>query len=135
MEVWKLVLFTFFTGGIYAAIWFLKRLKAINGLSSRLKLNQGVFGFIIAGCVANIAMALFIISSSGKVDPQVTANLSKASDVLSLLVEMTLLLQAFKVRRVFIDHFMEAGKREIPFSWAWTFLFSIFYLQYKINRL
>ncbi|MBI5560120.1 MAG: DUF4234 domain-containing protein [Deltaproteobacteria bacterium] len=135
MEVWKLVLLTFFTGGIYSAVWFLRRLGAINGLSSPVKLNQGVFGFIIAGCASNIGMALFLVLFSGRIGPQTSANLSTASDILSLLVEVTVLLQTFKVRKVFMDHFMEKEKREISFSWAGTFFFSIFYLQYKINRL
>ena len=134
MSVLKLVFLSFITAGVYSAVWFLQRLNAINGLSSPVKINQGVFGFIIAGCIANIALAVFLIFSGTIVTPQVSGSLSLTSDVLSLLVELTLLIQAFKVRRVFIDHFKGHLKTDIPFSWAATFFFSIFYLQYKINR-
>ncbi|MBI5598930.1 MAG: DUF4234 domain-containing protein [Deltaproteobacteria bacterium] len=135
MDVVKLVFLTIITGGIYSAVWFVKRLNAINGMASPLKLSQGVFGFIIAGCIANWAMVLFLIFSDGLAAPETMSNISRISDVLGFLIEITLLLQVFKVRRIFMDHFIENMKRDVKFSWLWTFLFSIFYLQYRINRL
>jgi hypothetical protein len=61
-------------------------------------------------------------------------NVDVIDSLLSLVVEITLLLQCFKVRRIFRSHFNEHLGGDIPFSGLATFFFQIFYLQYKINR-
>jgi len=50
------------------------------------------------------------------------------------LAGILLLVQCFKVRLIFNEHFNVYLKRDISFSKAATFFFQLFYLQYKINR-
>ena len=140
MPVPTLVLYTILSFGIYSAVWFLKRLEAFNSLKSETKLNQGVFGFIIAGFVANICIVLYLVfTGEGGTAPGELQGLSLSlvatSDMLSIAVQVAVLIQAFKVRRILIDHFEENLKRDVGVSWGWTIVFGIFYLQYKINRL
>lgn len=140
MPVPTLVLYTILSFGIYSAVWFLKRLEAFNALKSETKLNQGVFGFIIAGFVANICIVLYLVftGESGTAPGELqglSLSLVATSDMLSIAVQVAVLIQAFKVRRILIDHFEENLKRDVGVSWGWTIVFGIFYLQYKINRL
>jgi len=117
-NVLLMIFLTVITVGIYRAIWFLRRRDAINSLQSKEKLNTGVFVFIIV---------LYSIS--------VLVNLADGnSSLLYLIAGITLLVQCFKVRRIFNEHFNTYLKKDISFSGVATFFFTIFYLQYKINR-
>jgi len=67
-------------------------------------------------------------------DMNTAGGLGVLSSILDLVAGITLLVQSFKVRRIFNDHFNVYLKRNIPFSGVATFFFQIYYLQYKINR-
>lgn len=129
MAVVWLFLLVFITGGIYTGVWFLKRLDIFNGLNSDIKLHQAPFTFMIAGCVVNIGITLFIMFSAESINKELLNSLLLTGDLLNIVVAIVLLLQAFKLRRILADHF---GTKV---SWLGTFFFTVFYLQYKINRL
>jgi len=137
MDVVRLVVFTFITLGAYHGVWYLKRLNAINSLSSPVKLGHGAFGFIIAGCVVNAAVVLAMVFGEGgaAMSGRLAASLNDTSSLLNMAVWLVLVVQAFKVRRALADHFGARPGWDVTFSWLWTSLFTTFYLQYKINRL
>ncbi|MCZ6770160.1 MAG: DUF4234 domain-containing protein [Acidobacteria bacterium] len=136
-----IIVFIFITAGIYYPCWFLTRLEQINELDSDEKLGKGVFIFGIV--LFSISLFLALISgvlegvAEGLGDADFLAmalGVDAIDSVLSLVVGITLLVQCFKVRRIFRNHFKEHLGRNILFSgWA-TFFFQIGYLQYKINR-
>lgn len=134
MSVLALILVMFLTGGIYTGFWFVKRIGSINAMESVFKLGQGIFAFIIAGFAVNVSLLLYVIFQDVALTEELRQTLLRASDVLALVLQVSVLIQCFKVRRVFMDHFNENLKKEIKFSWPATFFFGIFYLQYKINR-
>ena len=135
MGVLALILVMFLTGGIYTGFWFAKRIGSINAMKSAFKLREGIFAFIIAGFAVNVSLLLYVIFQDAALAEELRQTLLRASDVLALVLQVSVLIQCFKVRRVFMDHFNENLKKEIKFSWPATFFFGIFYLQYKINRL
>lgn len=135
MSVLALILVMFLTGGIYAGFWFVKRIGSINAMKSAFKLAQGIFAFIIAGFAVNVSLLLYVIFQDASLTEELRQTLLRASDVLTLVLQVSVLIQCFKVRRVFMDHFNESLKKDVKFSWPATFFFGIFYLQYKINRL
>jgi len=135
MAVVKVVILTVVTGGIYTALWFLKRIEALNSLNSGHKLGQGVFGFIIAGCIVNIAMVFYLAFAGGTLEEGFALRLLNTSNLLGFAVNVVVLLQTFKVRRILLDHYAGHLGRDVKLSWPLTFFFSIFYLQFKINRL
>lgn len=134
MSVLALILVMFLTGGIYTGFWFVKRIGSINAMKSAFKLREGIFAFIIAGFAVNVSLLLYVIFQDAALTEELRQTLLRASDVLALVLQVSVLIQCFKVRRVFMDHFNENLKKEIKFSWPATFFFGIFYLQYKINR-
>ncbi len=135
------IFFAIITAGIYFPCWFLTRRDKINELHSDEKLVKGVFIFGIV--VFSISLFLMFVSgflegmaeSLGSVEFLAMAELIDAIDsLLSLAVAIILLVQCFKVRRIFRNHFNEHLGRNIYFSGLLTFFFQIHYLQYKINR-
>lgn len=129
-----LIFLTVITAGIYYPIWFLKRRNVINSLQSKEKLNSGVFIFAIV--VFSISLLVALISGAcEELGEMYTAKgLDAFSRILDLVAGITLLVQCFKVRRIFNEHFNIHLKRVIAFSGVATFFFQIYYLQYKVNR-
>jgi hypothetical protein len=135
MVVIRLVVLTAVTGGVYTAYWFLKRLDAINSLHSEHKVGQGIFGFIIAGCIVNAAIVLYLAFAGVGLEEGFALRLLNTSNLLGFAVNIAVLVQTFKVRKILLDHYAVHLGRKVDFSWILTFFFSIFYLQFKINRL
>ncbi|VAV84097.1 hypothetical protein MNBD_DELTA01-736 [hydrothermal vent metagenome] len=135
MGVAKLVILTVITGGVYTAFWFLKRLDIFNSFRSERKLRQGIFGFIIAGCIVNIAIVFYLAFAGVGLDEAFALRLLNTSNILGFAVNIVVLLQTFKLRRILLDHYAKHLGREVKLSWILTFFFHIFYLQFKINRL
>lgn len=130
------ILLTFITLGIYYPCWFLARRKILNNLVSPVKLGPAVFvvAILVYGYVLEILAALIISIPFTALRTEIYPVLSVASPILHLVAFIALLVQGFNVRRILDDHWNGHLERAIPLSHVWTFLFQIFYLQYKINR-
>lgn len=136
------VLLTGITGGIYIPIWFLTRRNAINALDSEEKLGKGIF--ILAAVVfTGIAVGSAYLQVQEIIGPVFSTNrelviaaLELLLNVISLVVFIPVIYEAFKVKRILEDHFNNRfpGKG-IHLSKLWTFLLMNIYLQHKINRL
>ncbi len=136
------VLLTAITGGIYIPIWFLTRRSAINALDSGEKLGKGIFilaAVVFAGVTVGSAYLQVleimgpVFSTNGEL---VIVSLELLLNVISLLVFIPVIYEAFKVKRIIEDHFINRypGKG-VHLSKLWTFLLMNIYLQHKINRL
>jgi len=135
------IIFTIITAGIYYPCWFLTRRDQINELHSHEKIGKGVFIFGIMILSISLFLALvsgFLEGMGEGFDTVEFLVIAKGVDgidkLLSLVVGITLLVQCFKVRRIFRNHFNDHLGRNISFSGLATFFFQIYYLQYKINR-
>lgn len=136
------ILFTFATAGIYVPCWFLTRRAAINSLDPRERLGQGVFIFAIVLLAISLLLSFAIGGFEGTGEESGDQNLLHQARMLdlvdrmiSLVVGITLLVQCFKVRRMMQRYSDNCLGGRMPFSGVFTFLFGVFYLQYKINRL
>ena len=141
MGVAPLVIYTLFTAGIYAAIWFMKRIDAFNALKSETKLTNGPFGFMLAVCIVNLGVVFYAVFAGVEPDSLFMKNITLTSNMLGMAFQLTLLIQCIKVRRIITDHMNATGGRgedEISLFYMvlWGLLFpAVFYLQYKLNRL
>ena len=126
VSVLFIIFLTIITLGLYCPIWFLTRRKSINNLQSNKKLGIGVFIFIILLNILNFIFAIF--------GPRDEIDAIDALTGFSNIIWIILIVQSFKVRRIFINHFNSQLQKEISFSGVATFFFHIYYLQYKINR-
>lgn len=125
----KSVLFLIFlviiTGGIYVPVWFLKQREAINDLNAKESLSD--LPFIITIMLFAISLTL-TISLEFIMDPVLHRSVEITVSLLNSVGGIIILVMSFKVRRIFYQHFNE------KLSVAGTFFFTIYYLQYKINR-
>ncbi len=130
-----MIILTVVTAGIYWPIWFLTRRKALNMMQSREKLGSGIFIFAIV--LFGISLFIGLISGvMGELGHKslLATGLGAFSGILHAVAAGTVLVQSFKVRRIFHEHFNTHLQRAISFSGVATFFFIIYYLQYKINR-
>ncbi len=124
------VFFTIITLGIYLPAWFYGNVKAFNELHSQKKLGTGLIWLAVAlysGGAILLLMALIVS------DPEQYQLLMSLDTLASLFGALTVLLLSFDARKIFIDHFNGHLKKEVKFSPALVLLFSVYYLQYKIN--
>jgi len=127
-RVINLVMISVGTGGVYIPFWYLRRRKGLNALHSGIKLGLRVPIALV--CVYGLALVMPYGSLSQEV-------VLLAAGVMNLFL-------AFKVRSILSDHLDEKITAVIPHgasvraqftpSSILTFFFSIYYLQYKINR-
>lgn len=138
------IFWTVVTGGIYQAIWFLTRRRALNNLNSPEKLGIAGLGVALAGFIASFSLP---IVGSVKWGSWVAAEnvLGPLHPVILLIAEGIIIVQCFKARRILVDHLtphqqsMFSASIRIQndelVSRTATFFLGIFYLQYKINEL
>jgi len=122
-----MILFTLITYGIYQPIWFLKQISAINNLKSKEKLTNTPFIFVIV--IYGISVLFLLIYNTTQF------NIDLIDSLINLTGAIIILVMSFKVRRIMHQYFNVVLKKNIKFSKIYTFLFTIYYLQYKINRI
>jgi hypothetical protein len=144
ISVLRTVLLSLVTLGIYIPIWYLNRRRAINALQSPEKLSKGVFIFALSLWILDFFLNLIYgaLTEAGTSFP--ASSMDGLSRILQLMVGILLLFQAFKVRRILLDHHaaQDAGifsyqlgmEADTSFSRVATFFLGIWYLQFKINE-
>lgn len=136
------ILFGLITFGIYLPCWFLTRREALNTLNTCCKLTKDVL------IVSIVLFSLSLFSSLAAVgiewigialdsmDIFLAGRLvSIFGNVAALAAQIIILVKAFDVRRMLREHFNDHMGQNVYFSGVFTFFFTIYYLQYKINRL
>ena len=122
INVFLMIILTLVTLAIYIPIWFLRRKSWLNHLSATEKLGSKAAIFVLViFCIS----ALFLT----------VGGLEVIDSLINIVGGITILILAFKVRRILHKHFNVKHSLKVRFSGVFTFLFTIFYLQYKINRL
>lgn len=124
--IFKFVIFSILTLGIYPACWIFLRRRQINALASTEKLSDFV-AFLPLGLT--LISLLFGMSLEGEDSP----------DWMSLISFALWIWIAFRMRRMLRDHVAgiapDYAEGNVAPSKLWTFLFTCFYIQHHINRL
>lgn len=137
VNIYLVALYTIVTFGIYLPYWFLKRLDIINGMRSEIKLSPWPFIIVIVLFIISLLTSLAggaMIGISYE-DPTTGLMLYLISNIAGIVGSVPLIIQAFKLRRIFDDHFNTYLKQNIELSKLGTFLLNSLYFQYKINEL
>lgn len=130
MNLLWLALLTVITFQLYIPVWFLNRRNAINSLRSPNKLGAGVFVFVLVVFSVGLMLSIAVPMDEEFTEIGTAEMLFISWAILEVVAGITLLVQLFKARRIFDDHFTY-----VSFSRIATFFLGIWYLQYKINRL
>jgi len=130
MNVSLLVFLTIVTLGVYMPIWFLSQKAGLNAFNTKEKVGSGFFAgiFVFSIIIFSIAGIANIVSIFTDVQTPKTV-------YMELICQIALIIQAFKIKSILNEHFNEHLKKDVSFSGAHTFFLTIFYLQYKINKL
>ena len=129
MKVFLLIIFGIVTLAIFFPIWFLIRKNWLNSLSATKKLGSGLAIFVLV-IYSFSAIMLFV-----PLEMQAYETWDMIDNLLTLVGVVCLVILAFQVRRILIQHYDENLGMNIGFSGVATFFFQEWYLQYKINRL
>ncbi len=128
INVTRMIVISFITLGIYFPVWFMKIKKVLNKLDTKQKISKNlIINLLVFTVLELIFIVLFFIPSSSLI---YQGSIYLLTNIFSWISLILLLVLAFKVRNALNEHFTE-----IKFSGIATFLFTIFYLQNRINSL
>lgn len=137
-SVLVMIVFMIITLGLYYVVWWFRRRPGLNRLNSPKKLALWPLLLLVALYVTQFGLALV----AG--DTPLTEAIGEGGAALDLLfrlsVGIVMIIQAFRVKDIIEDHATpesDSGPmfvEQVTLSGVLTFLFSIFYLQWAINR-
>ena len=130
-----MILFVFLSLGIYYLIWWFRRRPGFNNLNSERKLPILPLLMLIALWFSDIVLA--VVQSATDREPGTPETLMS---FFQIMVGITMIVYSFWAKEIIEDHARpdpESGPAfgtEVKLSGVMTFFFSIFYLQWAINR-
>ena len=135
------VFLSIITLDIAMPVWWLRRRRWLNSLSSRRKLGYKLPLFVLVAYSISVPI-LFVAIFAGYLVPALglatilllLVSLSILSYVLTVVSSILVIVTAFKIRSILHEHSDNLGLG-ISSSATATFFFTFWYLQYKINRL
>ncbi len=135
----RMVLLTVVTGGFYYPFWFLLRQHDINSLNAKEKLQS--FPFVVAIALLAFSLGFSVWASNVEAAAEMYEGAARLADLAAYIL---LLVQSFKVRRIFEAHLhADLGQlsdtphlrhSQSSLSGVAVFFLQIFYVQYVINR-
>jgi len=126
--------------GLYYPVWFWRRREALNRLHSSTKLDRQVLVLTFVLLALSVLLSLIAIPMQGPAVVRarvltVGKSVEMGSQVLCLLVLITLWVQCFRVRRILLDHLNLHPQLGVSVSWVYTLVFQVLYLQGRINTI
>jgi hypothetical protein len=138
-SVWLMVLLIVITLGFYYPVWFLRRRQGLNRLNSPRKLPLWPMALFAVYFVVVFLMGLV---TGATPDQTFGAGAGLLIRLVELAVGIMMIIQCFRIKDIIEDHTQgpdDAPRDElftppVKLSGLMTFFFSIFYLQYAINK-
>lgn len=139
-RVLTMIVFALLTFGLYYLIWFLRRRSGLNRLNSPRKLQLWPLLALTGDYVIEIGFGL--AAGEQTIEAAFGAGVATLLTVIRLAVGIVMIWQCFIIRDIIEDHAAPPDDglqptmfvERVKLSGAATFFFSIFYLQYAINR-
>lgn len=126
-SVLLMILFTLLTLGLYIPYWFLKRRRAFNHLAGEGD-RVDLLTYAVAGTTAS-AWVLGLVSGVMEATSTPPGGLDLPLRLVDLGSRILTLILSFQIKSIL------EGNHPERLSALGTFFLSLFYLQYKINRL
>ena len=137
-SLWLMVVFLFISFGLYYLIWFFRRRPGLNRLDSPRKLPM--WPLLLTAAFFGVQFVLGLVVGSGPVPNVIGPVGSGVLTLLQLVVGITMVIQCFVIRDIIQDHATpppdpdQRFVEQVQLSGVMTFFFSIFYLQWAINK-
>ena len=132
-----MVVFTIITLGLYYLAWWFRRRPGLNRLNSNAKLPMWPLLLMVALFFVQFFVGLAEGAASGE---GVGQGADAVAVIFQLLVAIVMLVMTFRVKDMIEDHaapHADSGPmfvNHVKLSGLMTFFFSIYYLQWAINR-
>lgn len=128
-SVWGMIGLTLITLTFYFPFWLRKMSRVVNALLPSNPIGTWFFPVSIILTALNFGMVIPEILTEDNPAIMMVSKLMEKADAIFILV------WAFKIRNR-INLVLDAEKKtDLWFNAFWTFLFQMFYIQFKINRL
>jgi hypothetical protein len=137
-RVLVMVLFMIITFGIYYVAWWFRRRPGLNRLNSPKKL--AAWPLVLLTAWFAIQLGLGFMEGIRPAEEVIGAGGRLFVSLLQFPIGILMIIQTFRVKDMIEDHAMpETGSEpmfveRVQLSGLMTFFFSIFYLQWAINR-
>ena len=139
-SVLLMIVVTIVTFGLYYVIWFFRRRNALNALNSPRKV--ALWPLLLFSAYLAVEFVLGIVSGDRPVGEAIGAMPFAFYILLRLVTGLLMVWQCFVIKDIIEDHLSGPDDGTTPsifvervqLSGLATFFFSIFYLQYAINR-
>jgi len=137
-RVLVMILFMIVTLGLYYPVWWFRRRPGLNRLNSPTKL--AAWPLILLAALFAIQFVVGLVSGASPVEDVIGTNAALFLLLCRLGVGIVMIVQTFRVKDIIEDHASpdaEGGPmfvEQVRLSGLLTFFFSIFYLQWAINR-
>lgn len=136
-RVVTMLVFTFLSLGIYYLVWFYRRRSGLNRLNSPRKIALWPLLLLTALFAAQVILG--VMAGGAPVNEFLGPGLTVVFQIVQLAVGIVMIVQCFRIKDIIEDHATPDGPQElfverVKLSGLMTFFFSIFYLQWAINR-
>jgi len=137
-SVLVMIVFTIISFGLYYPIWWFRRRQGLNRLNSPKKLAAWPLLLLVAVFVIQIGLAF--AAGDTPLEEFIGAGPMLLVLLFRLGVGILMLVQTFRIKDMIEDHATpesDSGPmfvEQVQLSGVMTFFFSIFYLQWAINR-
>ena len=133
-----MVVFMIITFGLYYLVWWFRRRPGLNRLNSPKKLP--LWPLLLVTALFTIQWFLGVFAGTTPVEQVIGAGGALLITLFQFVVGIVMIIQSFRVKDMIEDHATpdnESGPmfvEQVKLSGLMTFFFSIFYLQWAINR-
>jgi hypothetical protein len=137
-SVLVMILFMFITLGLYYLIWWFRRRPGLNRLNSDRKL--ALWPLLLFTVLFVTQLGLGFAAGINQGEPVIGEGGQLVVALFQLGVGLLMLFQAFKVKEMIEDHATPESHsgpmfaEHVKLSGLMTFFFTVFYLQWAINR-
>jgi cellobiose-specific phosphotransferase system component IIC len=134
-----MIFLLFVTIGIYYPVWFFRRRAGLNRLDSPRKL--ALWPLVLFASFFALQVVLGFVAGEQTAAQAFGGEMELVLSVLQLAIGILMIVQCFAVKDIIEDHAQgpegeERGlfRPQVKLSGLMTFFFSIFYLQWAINK-
>ena len=128
-SVWAVLGLSFLTAGFYFPFWLRKYTRIINRLLPDSQIASWWFPVCILVAILNLGMVIPEVLTN---DHPLALGIDRIIEKIDVILTYTWI---FKIRNRMNILLQAQPKQDRWFHGAWTFLFGILYLQYKVNLL
>jgi hypothetical protein len=137
-SLWLMIVFTLISLGLYFLIWFFRRRPGLNRLDSPRKVPM--WPLLLAVASFGVEFVLGLVAGAEPVPDVIGPAASGALTLLQMVVGIIMIIQCFRIKDIIQDHATAPADpdqrfvEQVQLSGVMTFFFSIFYLQWAINK-